>query len=172
MFIDEVTQVIDGVLTGDHVQHRAEVDTKLKQVSAQADTLVLADADVNDLLLEWVKTTRPDEPVHVWLMAEDYAHITLRHHRDGKPVQMALELADDGPQRVCVDSKEQAATLHSALQDKYPDSQGLLITADTTGQPAVRAFMRNPSQECTRYGFVVYSPSISSGVSIETPYFT
>ena len=172
VFIDEATQVVDGVLTGDHVHNRAEVYAKLGQVSTQADTLVLADADANDLLLKWLMRIRPGETIHIWLMPEDYAHITLRHRRDGKPVQTALELADAGPLLVCVDSKEQAATLYRALQDKYPDCRGLLITADTTGEPAVRAFMRNPSRECTRYGLVVYSPAISSGVSIEVPHFT
>jgi hypothetical protein len=171
VFIDEATQVINSVLTGSHVKTPVEVMAALERVTAQAETLVLADADANELLLEWVKNVRPGEPIHIWLIPENYHHITIRHRREGKPVQTALELADAGPLLVCVDSKEQAATLYRALQDKYPGRRGLLITADTTGEPEVRAFTRHPSQEAHRYDWVVYSPAISSGVSIEVPHF-
>jgi len=86
-----------------------------------------------------------------------------------------LQAAAKAPVFVTTDSRERAAALHALLEHHLPEAQGLLITSETTGTPEVQAWLHKlTSLEALAAGairWVVASPSISSGLSIEHGHF-
>jgi hypothetical protein len=101
----------------------------------------------------------------------------------GTPKALAASLAaiDRGERIVfCTDSKKAATENFEALKIRVGGDweigqvPGLLVTADTAGDPDVAAFQANPDAwlaEHPEFRFLVHSPSIASGVSIKSESF-
>jgi hypothetical protein len=71
---------------------------------------------------------------------------------------------------VATDSKRTSKVLARQIQKQYPDRRVLLINSETSGCEAERAFIENPDAVLGRgdYDVVVVSPSMATGVSIES----
>lgn len=174
--IDEAAQTIKAITSGGVMKYPLTVYNRLKQVAANARQVLLVDADANDELVSWaeqVRELRGDGlPVHVIELATDCSHLTVLHGEINAIYKDIFDKVGAG-QRVLVadDSAEEGARLANDLRLAYPDKKGLFIDADSkTHDEAVRQFNDAPDQEIIRYDWVIYSPAISSGVSIEVPH--
>ncbi|MCP4702550.1 MAG: hypothetical protein GY862_37680 [Gammaproteobacteria bacterium] len=65
-----------------------------------------------------------------------------------------------------------AEKLYEGLNERFPKLRALLVTRETSKEPAQMAFMANPNDEALNYDFVVASPTIESGLSIDAPRFS
>lgn len=174
--IDEAAQTIKAITSGGVMKYPLTVFNRLKQVAANASQVLLVDADANDELVrfaEQVRDMRGDGlPIHIIELATDCSHLTVLHGEINAIYADIVQQVGAG-QRVLVadDSAEEGQKLASDLMLAYPDKKGLFISQDSkTHDKAVQKFNDKPNKEIVHYDWVIYSPAISSGVSIEVPH--
>jgi len=176
--LDEAEQVLAHLLTSTTCsQNRGLLIQRLQQICSYASQVIALDADLSDATLAWLQRAAGGD---VALLVGDGPQQSWPVHwyEQGRPEaaqQALLEAAASGPVFVTTDSRERAAALHDLLQHALPQAKGLLITSETTGRPEVQAWLgKLTSLEALAAGairWVVASPSISSGLSIDHPYF-
>ena len=172
VFIDEILQVLRQVALGP-VQDRARLFEALRSLIRNAQTLLVADADVNAEVVAFLEECRPGERFRVITMEADLSHLKVEWSARPGAVEAVfwdIEQAMGLGEKVIVatDSKAKALRLKAHLKG----AKVLLVTADTKGSPAQQAFMRDPNVECLKYDAIIHSPAMSSGVSIEVEHFT
>ncbi|HFH4653117.1 plasmid replication protein, CyRepA1 family [Pseudomonas aeruginosa] len=174
--IDEASQVLRHVATGP-VDGRVKVMETLVDAVAACKRVLLCDADANDSLIEFCQLARPGQPVTVLEVEGPAAGIVVQHAEFESMWQLALEQIGKG-KRVLVanDSAESAKKMAAVIEDyakegRLPPKRVLLVHADSKADPDVEAFLSNPNAEAPKYDVLLYSPAISSGVSMKTPHF-
>lgn len=169
--IDEASQVVRHTTTGP-VDSPVRVMDALTDAMASSRRTILCDADANDSVIELCEMANPDKPITVIEVDGTADHIRVDHSDDESVWQHALELITKG-RRVLVanDSAESAKKLAAAVEERNPDARVLLVHKDSKANPAVEAFLDRPNAEATKYDVLIYSPAISSGVSITVPHF-
>jgi hypothetical protein len=68
-------------------------------------------------------------------------------------------------------SKKNAYKSFSTLEVAFPDKKGLYISSDNTGDKANKAFFSDVNIESQKYDYIVCTPSVSTGVSIDNNHF-
>lgn len=174
--IDEASQVLRHVATGP-VDSRVKVMESLVDAVAACKRVLLCDADANDSLIEFCQLARPGQPVTVLEVEGPTASIVVQHGEFESMWQLALEQIGKG-KRVLVanDSAESAKKMAAVIEDyakegRLPPKRVLLVHADSKADPDVEAFLSNPNAEAPKYDVLLYSPAISSGVSMKTQHF-
>lgn len=174
--IDEANQTLKAITASGVMKYPLTVMNRLKQVAARSAQVLLMDADANDDLVEWAEQVRDMRgdglPIHVIELATDCSHLTILHGEIDAVYADVLEKVGQGFRvMVADDSADEGRKLANDLTTLYPDKKGLFISQDTkTHDGAVQKFNDSPKSEITRYDWVIYSPAISSGVSIEIPH--
>jgi hypothetical protein len=174
--IDEASQVIRHTTTGP-VEGRVRVLDSLIEAVAAAKRVLLCDADANDGVIEFCEIARPGEVITVLDIVGATDHIRVDHGDDETVWQLAIDKICAG-RRVLVanDSAESAKKMAALIEDKVKAEEiapvrMLLVHADSKADPDVEEFLRNPNEEALNYDVLIYSPAISSGVSMTTPHF-
>lgn len=174
--IDEASQVIRHTTTGP-VEGRVKVMDALIEAVAAAKRVLLCDADANDGVIEFCELARPGQVITVLDVVGTTDHIRVDHGDDETVWQLAIDQICAG-RRVLVanDSAESAKKMAALIEDKVNEGaiapvRMLLVHADSKADPDVEAFLCNPNEEATKYDVLIYSPAISSGVSMTTPHF-
>lgn len=171
--IDEASQTIKAITNGGTMKNPLRVYNRLKAVAASAQQVLLMDADANDSLVQWaeeVREMRADGlPIHVIDLKTDCSHLTVYHSEiDAVFADIIKQVGDGKRVMVADDSADEGEKLALQLRTLYPERRGLFISQDTkTHDELVQRFNDSPSQEIHKYDWVIYSPAISSGVSIE-----
>jgi hypothetical protein len=180
LVLDEVEQLLAHLLTSSTCrEQRGLLIQRLQAIVANASQVIALDADLSDSTLKWLQQARAGHPA-------DVALITAEGVPQGWPCfwyqeaaeqleQALLEAAAKAPVFVTTDSRERAAALHQLLQHHLPEAKGLLITSATTSSPEVQQWLAKLTNEQALVAggirWVVASPSISSGLSIEHLHF-
>lgn len=174
--IDEASQVIRHTTTGP-VEGRVRVLDSLIEAVAAAKRVLLCDADANDGVIEFCEIARPGEVITVLDIVGTTDHIRVDHGDDETVWQLAIDQICAG-RRVLVanDSAESAKKMAALIEAKVSEEEiapvrMLLVHADSKADPDVEEFLRNPNEEALKYDVLIYSPAISSGVSMTTPHF-
>lgn len=174
--IDEASQVISHTATGP-VEGRVRVMDALTDAVASARRVLLCDADANDGIIEFCELACPGKPITILEVTGTTDHIRVNHTDDESAWQIALDWICAG-RRVLIanDSAESAKKLAATIEDRVQAGamkpvRMLLVHADSKADPAVSAFLCNPNTEAVKYDVLIYSPAISSGVSMTTPHF-
>ena len=174
--IDEASQVLRHTTTGP-VDGRVKVMDALIDAVGAAKRVLLCDADANDSLIEFCELARPGETITILEVAGSADHIRIDHADDESVWQMAIDQVAAG-KRILVandsaeSAKKMAALIESMVATKeIKPVRMLLVHADSKADRDVEAFLSNPSAEAPKYDVLIYSPAISSGVSMTTPHF-
>jgi len=169
--IDEASQVIRHVTSGP-VEGPVRVMDTMLEAMAKAKRVLLCDADANDSVISLCEEACPGSPITIIEIEGTMDHVAVRFGDADEVWQKSLELINAG-KRVLVasDSAESAKRLAVLALEKNPDLRLLLIFRDSKSDPAVEAFLANPSDEAVKYDVLIYSPAISSGVSMTRPHF-
>lgn len=186
LVLDEAEQLLAHLLTSSTCrEQRGLLIQRLQAIVANAEQVVALDADLSDATLEWLQQAKAG-PCAQLREGPALALITAEGTPQGWPVywyeqgaeqleQALLEAAAKAPVFVTTDSRERAAALHQLLQHHLPEAKGLLITSATTSSPEVQQWLAKltDDQALAAGGirWVVASPSISSGLSIEHLHF-
>lgn len=169
--IDEASQVVRHVTSGP-VEGPVRVMDTMLEAMAKAKRVLLCDADANDSVISLCEQACPGSPITILEVEGCMDHVSVRFGDADEVWQKALELINAG-ERVLVasDSAEQAKKLAVLALEKDPERRLLLIHRDSKADPAVEAFLADPSADVVNYDVLIYSPAISSGVSITTTHF-
>jgi len=169
--IDEASQVIRHVTSGPVDSPVRVMDTMLEAMS-KAKRVLLCDADANDSVISLCEEACPGSPITIIEIEGCMDHVTVRFGDADEVWQKALELINAG-NRVLVasDSAESAKKLAVLALEKNPELRLLLIHRDSKADPAVETFLANPSEDAVNYDVLIYSPAISSGVSMTIEHF-
>lgn len=173
LFLDEVRQIIEHCLIGTVENRQAVYDQLAKAVEA-ADLVIASDADMNDdtvnflrehangKKLNWIFTTTPKNKKSIHLV------------KDFKAIRVKIlnqVIADENVVVACT-SKAESIRMHTYLLENGIDENAmLLIHADNKGDAKQAEFLANPNAECVKVRCLIHSPTIGSGVSIETEHF-
>lgn len=174
--IDEASQVISHTASGP-VDGRVRVMDALLEAVAVARRVLLCDADANDRVVEFCEMARPGQTITILEIEGKAEHIRVDHSDDETVWQVALDWICAG-KRVLVanDSAESAKKMAVLVEERIAAGEAkpvrmLLVHADSKSDPDVTAFLMNPNAEAVKYDVLIYSPAISSGVSMTTPHF-
>lgn len=174
--IDEASQVLRHTTTGP-VEGRVKVMDAMIDAVGSAHRVLLCDADANDALIEFCELARPGEKITILEVGGSAEHIRIDHADDESVWQLAINQVRAG-KRVLVanDSAESAKKMAALIESMVAEGEikpvrMLLVHADSKADQDVEAFLTNPNAEATKYDVLIYSPAISSGVSMTTPHF-
>ena len=185
---DEASQTLRHTAAGSAIKYPVAVFNRWLEIMATTrKQVILADADANDLLVEFCEMALTKRDAHFKiLMGEDSApqkiHI-IDGHTDCSDTSIfytdsntafnkVIENVGAGHKvLVANDSANDGNKLFTHLQNVFPEKTGLFIEAETKDDKAVEQFNDSPNAESLKYDYVIYSPSISSGVSIENGHF-
>jgi hypothetical protein len=177
--IDEFMQVLRHLLlsaTCNQDGKRPALLAKLTQIIQAAKLVVLADADAADVGIEYFqKLAGSEKSVH--LIRNDYQPIgfDLTSYQDNKDDAIVAAILEDirAGRRIFVstDSLTGSEALQELIKALKQNSKGLIINSKTSGEPDQRDFITNPNAEVHRYNWVIATPSLSTGVSIEVEHF-
>jgi len=169
--IDEAGQVISHVASGP-VDGRVRVYDALIEAVRDAKRVLLCDADANDNVVEFCELARPGEQITIIEVTGSSDHIRVDHCDDETVWQVALDWISSG-KRVLVanDSVERCKTLAAVVEERQAEGEikpvrMLVVHQGNKGEPEVAAFLQDPDGEAVKYDVLIYSPAISSGVSM------
>lgn len=190
---DEATQGLRAICTSKIVKYPVDVFNQLiLAIASSREHAVLVDADANDTLIELCEIAikkreeleldlEPWSQIHVIELPVDVSYTD--EHGKNKPREVfytdcdrvfaeILEAAKNNEKfLLATDNKNRADQLLNELQTLYPDKNWLYVSQDTTPSADVMAFTDAPNKFATQYDGLIYSPAISSGVSIEVQHF-
>ncbi len=177
LFIDEIAQVLRHVTTGSVAdKERAKVFELLGRMVGRAKLVVGADADADDLVVEFLERFRPGVRFKIVETELDHSHlhVTVAHGEkafDALCRDVVLGLDDGQRLIVASDSKTKLERLMLAVREALPNKKVILLTGETRNHNDHKAFVERPNEACVDYDLVLHSPSVSSGVSIECEHF-
>lgn len=162
--IDEASQVIAHVLGGE-VKYREAVWSALRFAVKSAKKVILADADINARCIELLA----DRPAKLFKIAQDHPDITVKTSDSNTVRGQIVEAAKDGKKiLVSCDGAREAAALGKYIEKKARRPV-LVITAENAKWESQAAFIANPNS--TEHEIVIYSPVITSALSITSSHF-
>uniref|UniRef100_A0A6M3J641 Putative DNA topoisomerase-primase n=1 Tax=viral metagenome TaxID=1070528 RepID=A0A6M3J641_9ZZZZ len=169
--IDEASQVVRHTANGP-VDNPVRVMDGLVSAIRASNRILLCDADANDSLIDFCRMARPGEPIHVIEVTGNCNHISALHTDIDSAFGEVIRLAHDG-QRVLVanDSAKDGKKMAEVLRQTVKDAKVLHVHKDSKADSDVEAFLASPNTECAKYDVIIYSPAISSGVSITSAHF-
>ncbi|MGG5289982.1 replication protein RepA [Pseudomonas shirazensis] len=163
--IDEAAQVLDHVFEGS-VQQREVVWNTLKDVVHNAKSVVFADADINDECLALIRKGK--EFINCFEIDQAHTDVSCKVGALDQVRAMAISAAQAGQNTlIAIDIARDAEAMGKVLEKA--GIAPLVITSKSAGWPAQAAFIANPNT--TEHQVVIYSPAITSALSITSGHF-
>lgn len=186
--IDEAAQTLRHVTSGGAIKYPVAVFNRwLELMATTKDKVILADADANDILVEFCELGLKQRNAHLQALYGENVTPQKIHiidgHTDCSDTSIYYTDSDTAFNKVVEDvgaghrvlvandSANDGEKLFTHLQSLYPEKKGLFVALDTKESKAVEQFTDEPNSESQKYDYLIYSPSISSGVSIENGHF-
>jgi len=172
------------------------LEQKIQESLENGGMLLVADADMTDLSVDYFRALAPNAPTFVVVNQYGGEEIRWRveYHTGKKDVAVtklmeALSLpvteADgsamltnygvERQRRIAIptDSQDQAESLERYIQEQHPQLLTIRIDSTTTETDAGREFVEKPNEKIRelRPDVLIYTPSMGAGVSIDIPWF-
>lgn len=190
--LDEATQGLRATLSGKAMAHPVDVFNRLiDSIAHSEEHALLVDADASDILVDlcelalarreqtglttWTQIHVIELPVDVKFKNADGTREARRVlYTDNDRIMVEVLKAVDAGEKflLATDSTNFAEQLLLQLRDRWPEKKWLYVSQDTKPDEEVVAFTDAPNQKAKLYDGLIYSPAISSGVSIEEKHFT
>lgn len=190
--LDEATQGLRATLSGKAMAHPVDVFNRLiDSIAYSDDHSLLVDADASDILVDlcelamarreqtglstWTQIHVIELPVDVKYKKADGERVARRvlYTDTNRIIVEVLKAVEAGEKfLLATDSTNFAEQLLLQLRDRWPEKRWLYVSQDTKPDEEVIAFTDSPNQKAKLYDGLIYSPAISSGVSIEEKHFT
>lgn len=183
LVIDEVVQVLRHLLTSATCRKESKLPAllaRLRQILQVARIVIVADADLNNAAIRYLQELRGDgQPVQIVrndFQPAGYPCEFIWSANASAAIARLFQLLQNG-QRLFVptDSKNQSKRLaHQCYRIGLTESEVLLLNSETSGGEQAQAFITNPDQFLAAHPHlrvVIASPSLATGVSIESDFF-
>jgi hypothetical protein len=165
------------------------LEDKLRECLSSGGMLLVADADMTDLSVDYFRALAPGAPTFV--VVNQYCGEETRwrvEYRTGKKdvavtqlmAALSLPVTEAGgtqqrQRRIAIptDSQDQAESLERYIQERHPQLLTVRIDSTTTETEAGREFVEKPNEKIRelRPDVLIYTPSMGAGVSIDIPWF-
>jgi len=170
VLIDEFTQVLESFrakttfVGGDQACFGM-----LRSIIRKADLVVVADANMNDDAVQFLRECRPHDTPTLHRVKPTTGRNVVWYDNDDTLLQQITADVINDEQNVWItcDTKAKAERIEKYLIESGIDADSIkLITADTKDADT-HAFLRNADQQSRRFRVVIASPSVKSGISIQ-----
>ena len=170
LYLDEGQQILKHIISGT-VDKREEIYKSLQTAIKETDLVLIADADANDNLVEFVKQTGRTD-IYVWEVQADYSDITVEISEYAAVVNDIIDFAAEGkPFRVFGDNAKQMQGLEEKIRKEFGDKNVTCITSKSVEDDASQRFLANPDEEIIKMDVLIHSPAVATTVSINKQYF-
>ncbi len=168
--VDEAKQTLNHLFEGTVKDPKGTYEQMLDMIR-DADTVIMTDADANDRLVQMVMNTGRTD-ITIYEMKADHSDITM-NITDADSVHSMIRAAITTGQRafVAFDNKQHADELSEGIKKDFEKKSVLTITGDSINGNEQQAFLANPNVVGRTYDVVIYSPVITSSVSITKDVF-
>lgn len=175
--VDELTQFHAHLFSKTFKGSQAIIAYQLlKDFLTSAGQVIGMDAHATDLDAQWIKTVTGDCLRIVNSYRHEWGSLTI-HHRPETVLDRALaaiagNLAQPLPDRqpvVITTYKEKSKLYARLIQERCPDARVIVVNSDISHSKRVRAFIRNINTRLTDYDVLVCSPSMATGIDVQTP---
>ena len=180
IFLDECEQFVTHLLCSSTCkEHRHAILQSLKHFIYSARCIVLSDAHLSNVSLLFILAMRPDPNELPFVIHNRYQNGDRRvfwyegNDRSGivRKIKASLFLGE----RVIVacDGLEFSKDLDAALQTLFPEKRIVCINSENSNESAMRSLVENINEpgKLDNIDCLIYSPSVNTGVSIDTPHF-
>jgi Domain of unknown function (DUF3854) len=178
LVIDEFMQVLRHLILGDTCAKdgkRGALIEHLTHLLSIARLVILADADANDTGIKYLHQWRATSALTL-IKNDHIANSFPATFLDTKQIndvytRLIADLQNGNRIFIATDSRAGSKKLLEKLSQDCPNLKGLLVNSETSGEHEQRAFITNPNANVHRYDWVMGTPSLGTGVSIEVDHF-
>lgn len=185
---DEATQGLRAILAGRAMENPVGVfNTLIDALARTEDHALMVDADANDLLVDLAELAmkrREELGLPAWLQIHIIElPVDVRNRETNKPIRVfyteknrimtEVIAAVERDERIMLatDSSTFAEDVTMQLRLKFPGKKFLCVNQKNKQEKEVDDFTSQPKVMVKKYDGLIYSPSISSGVSFEEKHF-
>lgn len=176
LFIDESEQVLRH-LTADTLKRRRRdvINIFIRQVRS-AQRVICLDADLSSkLTIELIAKLRGDEQLETdelvgYLNEYRFSDrsIEMYDNKNHLLAELLTLLVAGGRAFVATNSRRFAEQINAMILYYCPQAKTLVVSSHTRDEPLVTAFFDDPTGESAKYDAVIATPSMATGVSIDT----
>ena len=182
IIIDEAELGFSHVATSSTCRERRPfifdtLSKKLAECLGNYGLVLLSDADLTDVSVDYVKSLCPDAPVFTVVnqhKGKSWEVDFYTGKRDEVEAEIFNALERGSKIAVPTDSQKEAEALEREIISRMPKTKKVVrIDRKTTAEEFGREFVKNPNQsiEQVKPDVLIYTPSMGVGVSIELNYF-
>lgn len=181
LVLDEADQVLRHLLTGGTCGKNAKrpiLLAKFIQTVREAEQVLLASADISDWVINFIASIRNESSVSVLKNIYKANGYDCDFYQSGDDSSTTARLINDVKtgQRLFVptDSRRKAKRLAKLLYPIIGEQAILEVNSLTSGSDEIREFIQNPDLYLANHReikVVIATPSMGTGVSIESNYF-
>ncbi len=176
IFIDESEQVLRHLTADTLKRRRSDVVNILIRQLRTAKRIICLDADLSGkLTIELIAKLRGEEQ----LETDELIGYLNEYQFTDRSIEMfgsrnhlltdLLTLLDEGGRAfVATNSRRFAEQLNATIQHYCPTAKTLVVSSHTRDDSLVTAFFDDPTGESAKYDAVIATPSMATGVSIDT----
>jgi putative DNA primase/helicase len=171
VFADEITQILRFFQSKDYCRTKEstneDVYQQLVDIVKNAACVVVADAGVNDRVIQFLEQCRPNEKLRIIEVEPKNRGINAKYSNDEALVigEVLSELESGGKAWIASESSEKVP-VYAALLREY-GYKVLHINGDNKGNKEQSRFLEDVDLHSKEYDAVIASPIISSGVSVQ-----
>lgn len=183
LIVDEVVQVMRHLLTSTTCRKDGKLPillARLRELIQHARLVIVADADLDNATLNYVKALRGDnQPIHLiqnQTKPEGYpCEFMVAPNASGTIARLLQAISQNQRIFVATDSKKQSKHLADQCHRVgLKETEVLLINSETSGGEQEQAFINDPDRFLDNHPqirVVIASPSLTTGASIESQFF-
>ena len=173
VFIDEFTQVKQIFADGSYQGINPKLYDDFCDLIQTAKVLIIADAYLSKSDIDFIAKFRSRYSMTVINSPSEKHNKKVFYHAN-KETFIAKLKEEPVNNRVIIptNSIAKANELNEIIKSQHSDKKGILITSKTTGENEksgeqnVISFLENINDQAKLYDYIIYTPTISSGVSI------
>lgn len=177
VIIDEVEQALEHLAASDTCKtYRDKVLAVFEYFIRSTKQVIVADADLSDVALDYLSTIRGDETP--FLLVNDYRnggrsiHWFEGHETSGIVSDLQTCIARGHRPYIFTDSKHEAKRLFLQLTEAFPDKKIDVIHGDNSGEEDKIAFVQRINEQVIDLDVLITTPTLGTGVSIDINHFT
>jgi hypothetical protein len=174
VFLDEFDLTIQHLL-GNAVSSdiREELIYHVIEIIRNAKHVVCAQSLISDLTLFFLEQAERTNIMKIVNDVQPWKDLEVDYFRKkDKAIERLLKITENGTPFLCpCNSSAQALSLYLSIIKRFPQKNFLLITQDCANEKEQVDFLAKPNKHAQLYDGVIFSPTLESGVSIDSEHF-
>jgi hypothetical protein len=170
---DEFRQTLETVLMANTIENRKEIISEFNALLNNAEFSMCLDADFNEFCLDYLLENTDKNIYRIHRHVEPHnKQIIERKNHNAIRKECVQNYLDGLNSMIAVSSIKESQRCRQYFGERnIKHTEVLDITGDNKKDPRIKAFYLNPEEEIKNYRILIYTPAITSGVSIVEPYF-